>query len=266
MGKPMRRYLFLFTLPCLLSLVLLTACSPSSPSIDQSHHKPGVHISKAHYRVDLTYPGLPATYAPLKAKVRQAGHASQMQFVQSLPEPGQLPRLANRQLTLTIHFMLKTDTARFVSVLGTGAADTAGAHPMPITQTFVYDKNKRQLIPLNALFENPGKARQRLSQYARRRLHSKLLRQIPGGREASAKVRQQWVSLMRAMINKGTRPTADNYAHFTVLGSTGGKADGIELVFPPYQVAPYSYGVQVVSVPASVLLEYLKPGYRAAFK
>jgi hypothetical protein len=44
-----------------------------------------------------------------------------------------------------------------------------------------------------------------------------------------------------------------------------GALRALRFVFPPYQVGPYSDGMQTVEVPARVLLPHVAPEYRALF-
>jgi hypothetical protein len=44
-----------------------------------------------------------------------------------------------------------------------------------------------------------------------------------------------------------------------------GRLRALRFVFPPYQVGPYSDGVQTVEVPASVLLPHVAAEYRGLF-
>jgi hypothetical protein len=67
------------------------------------------------------------------------------------------------------------------------------------------------------------------------------------------------------MIDEGTTPDADNFAQFEPVPGVDGRLRALRFVFPPYQVGPYSDGVQTVEVPSSVLLPHLAPEYRGLF-
>ena len=67
------------------------------------------------------------------------------------------------------------------------------------------------------------------------------------------------------MIDEGTAPNAASFRQFEPVPGPGGKLAGLKFVFPPYQVGPYSDGVQSVQLPASALLPLIAPEYRDLF-
>jgi hypothetical protein len=68
------------------------------------------------------------------------------------------------------------------------------------------------------------------------------------------------------MIDEGAAPTASNFDQFEPVPGANGRIRALRFVFPPYQVGPYSDGVQSVEVPAAVLLPVVAPGYRTLFE
>ncbi len=56
-----------------------------------------------------------------------------------------------------------------------------------------------------------------------------------------------------------------NYRYFIIVPATDGKAAGIAVLFPPYQVAAYSEGKQTVFIATEVFSAQLKNNFRAAF-
>jgi len=226
---------------------------------------PADHASTKRYKIDITYPQLPASETALIKALHQSGDEAKHEFMQALPDPQKLPQFADRQMLLKIDFSVAARMPRFVSVREKGMADTGGAHPMPIDGSYVYDTQARKIIGLADLFTDPSQARQVLSDYARSSLEKELLAKVPGGDETSAKVRKEWKDNMRNMIDGGTQPTQQNFSEFVVLAGAGDAASGLELIFSPYQVAPYVYGPQSVNVPVDVFADMLKPAYRDAF-
>ena len=67
------------------------------------------------------------------------------------------------------------------------------------------------------------------------------------------------------MIDEGTGPDPRNFSQFLPVLGRGRKVVGLQFVFPPYQVGPYSAGTQAVAVPAQVLLPHVAPAYRDLF-
>lgn len=242
-----------------------SASMVSPPAIAASSPVPGDHARTERYRIDIDYPRLPPSDAVLARALHKTGNEAKHEFMQSLPDPKQLPEFAHRQLQLKVDFSVASRMPRFVSIRERGMADTGGAHPIPIDGSFVYDAKAGKLITLNDLFTDPDQARRRLADMTRKTLEKQLLANVPGGNKTSAKVRKEWIDNMRSMIEGGTQPTQQNFSEFVVLAGAGDKASGLQLIFSPYQVAPYVYGTQTVDVPVDAFADLLKPDYRNAF-
>ncbi|HSH84170.1 MAG TPA: RsiV family protein [Guyparkeria sp.] len=284
----MRRILRAVTLTSLAGALLLSGCENSTPLFSENDAAtatpanpssaraattapaardalPGDHAQTPRYRIDINYPDLPASEAVLAKVLRATGDNAKREFMQGLPDPGRLPEFANRQLAFMIDFSVATRLPRFVSVREQGMADTGGAHPIPIDGSVVYDTKAGKIIALDDLFTHPEQALERLSKLSRETLGKKLLAETPSAEEAPPEVRQQWLDSMRSMIHDGTEPEKQNFSEFMLLADIGGQAAGLQLIFPPYQVAPYVYGTQTVDVPVDVFADLLKPPYREAF-
>jgi len=103
-----------------------------------------------------------------------------------------------------------------------------------------------------------------ISTFVRESLHAALSQRL----DADDLPPEDRLRLMRTggrMIDEGTAPEAANFTHFEPVKGTGGRLRALRFVFPPYQVGPYSDGVQTVEVPAAVLLPNLAPEYRDLF-
>ena len=237
----------------------------ASAAVAGSATLPGDNVSTPRYRIAIHYPTLSAQEAVLAQALRDNSAAAKREFMQVLPDPQQFPEFADRQLELQLDYTVAARTAAFTSVRERGMSNTGGAHPIPVEASFVYDVQAQRMIALDDLFADPDAARQRLSTLAANALREKLLAQAPAASEASPEARREWIANMQQMIDDGTRPTASNFSVFVVHAGPGDTADGLTLVFPPYQVAPYVYGTQTVEVPAQVFASLLKPGYRDAF-
>jgi hypothetical protein len=243
----------------------VTAVTATSVAAAGSAALPGDNVSTPRYRIAIHYPTLSAQEAALAQALRDNSVAAKREFMQALPDPQQFPEFADRQLELQLDYTVAARTAAFTSVRERGMSNTGGAHPIPVDASFVYDVQAQRMIALDDLFTDPDAARQRLSTLAANALREKLLAQAPAASEASPEARREWVANMQQMIDDGTRPTAANFSVFVVHAGPGDTADGLTLIFPPYQVAPYVYGTQTVEVPAEVFASLLKPGYRDAF-
>lgn len=265
MHTPMRTSILL---RLVVAAALLVACTaaPVIAAADASG-LPADHASARHYRIAIELPTLPAQQQPLADALRAAADGVKREFMQALPVPRQLPEFADRQLLLTLSFKVAAQTPAFVSVVESGASDTGGAHPLPVQGGFVFDRRAGRLVRLDDLFSDPVAARKALSNFAHEVLLARFMAGAPKPGEGTPQAIEEWTSNMRRMLDDGSRPTADNYALFTVRAGANGSAasPGLTLIFAPYQVAPYVYGTQSVDVPSSVFARFLKPAYAGDF-
>lgn len=235
------------------------AGTASAPAVAGTAALPGDHASTPRYAITIDYPTLAPDTDALMQALHEHAAAAKREFIQALPDPRQFPEFASRQLQLQIDYRATASGPAFISVRGKGMMDTGGAHPLPLDASFVFDRQAQRVLALDDLFVDPDAARRMLAAFSRAALEGKLLAQAPGKDEATPEARKEWLDNMRGMIDDGTRPDAKNFSEFQV------DADGLLLVFPPYQVAPYVYGTQTVEVPLDVFAAALKPRYRAAF-
>lgn len=245
----------------------VTAPGVSAPTAANTVPLPGDHATTPHYRIAINLPTLPAGEQPLAAALRTTADGAKRQFLQALPDPEQLPEFAHRQFEMVLDFKVAATTPAFTSVRETGMQDTGGAHPIPVEATFVYDRPHNRQIALDDLFTQPDAARQVLAKFAHDALLKKFMAGAPKPSEGSPAALREWKANTVQMLDGGTQPTSVNFSLFVVrTGATPVAASpGLTLVFPPYQVAPYVAGTQMVDVPASVFAQYLKPEYKGAF-
>jgi hypothetical protein len=228
---------------------------------------PGDNVSTPHYKIAIALPTLPADEASLAAAMRTTADNAKREFLQALPDPDQLPEMADRQFALVLDFKLVAATPAFTSVRETGAQDTGGAHPIPIQAAFVYDRKHNRQIALDDLFTQPDAARKALANFAHDVLLKKFMANAPKAGEGSPAALREWKSNMLQMLDGGTRPTTVNYSVFVVRAGAmqDAASPGLTLIFPPYQVAPYVEGAQTVDVPARVFARFLRADYQSAF-
>ncbi len=122
-------------------------------------------------------------------------------------------------------------------------ADTLGAHPNTYYRTFTYDKKTGEGLALDAIFSPTAAYLEVLSMISREKLAIQMEKM--GG-----------VAPDKDMLEAGTTPDADNFQNFYLDGTD------LVLVFPPYQVAAYVYGVQEVRIPRAELGNALQAQYR----
>ena len=270
-------------LPCLAgaaTAMLLAACTPSpappaaadaaSTAADAAADAAGLpadHATSRRYKISINLPTLAADEKPLADALRASADDAKRDFMQALPDPQQLPEFADRQLQLFLDFKVAASTPAFTSVAESGGSDTGGAHPMPVLGSFVFDRRAGRLVTLDDLFSDPDGARKALARVAHAVLLERFLADAPKPGEGTPQALEEWKSNMRQMLDEGSKPTAANYARFTVRAGAYGSAasPGLTLIFAPYQVAPYVYGAQTVDVPADVFAKFLKPACQGDF-
>lgn len=225
------------------------------------------HIATSRYKIDISYPRLNADEAPLAAMLRRIAGAAKQEFLRALPDPKTFPEFADRQMQLRIEYKLAARTSAFTSVRESGFQDTGGAHPAPIDAAIVYDIHARRTIPLDDLFAQPDAARKALADFARAAITEKMMAHAPRAGEGSPQAIAEWKTNAKQMVEQGTQPTSQDFANYIVRARArpDDQSPGLTLIFPPYQVAAYVYGTQVVDVPARIFADYLKPQYRSAF-
>lgn len=264
--------------PIAFAMLALAGCQGSqgagSSPTKAAEAKPGPasgtgdeHLATARYRIDISYPALDHDEAPLAAMLHRIAAAAKQDFLRALPDPKLFPEFADRQMQLRIDFKLAARTRAFTSVRETGFQDTGGAHPAPIDAAIVYATHAQRTVPLDDLFAKPDAARKALADFARAALTKKMMAQAPNPGEGSPAAIKEWKASANQMIEQGTQPTSQNLANFVVRAGMhpDDPSPGLTLIFPPYQVAAYVYGTQVVDVPAHVFAAYLQPQYRSAF-
>ena len=164
---------------------------------------------------------------------------SQGNFENLTPEDVQIMGLSDtRKESILISFEEKQGP-KTVSYVFTLFVDTLGAHPNMFYRTFMFDRTTGDELSIGDLFVSGSDYLKRLSAISEFELAKTL--------KDSADVEY---------IREGVTPELVNFQSFAIEGGA------LLLVFPPYQVAPYSAGPQEVSIPLSQLSEILKPAYQ----
>lgn len=217
------------------------------------------------YLVGISYQGDAASYPGLAKRLKAYADGAReeiIQATQSRPQgddPG-----SNVPYDLSLSFVEVLQTPDLVSYAADGSSYTGGAHGMPLLARFSWlPKQQKMLTAADLVSDETGwKA---ISAYAREQLHTQLSQRVDAD-DPSSEERSRMLRGAGRMIDDGTTPDPDNFAQFEPLAGTGGKLRGLRFVFPPYQVGPYSDGVQSVDVPADVLLPQVAPEYRHLFE
>ena len=134
---------------------------------------------------------------------------------------------------LTVSFDTAISNERFISVLVQIEHYSGGAHGSSSIHTFTYDVQKKKILALKDFFAGYEKnIFEKLSREARTQLSASLTRQAGGEAPDSD------------FLNDGTEPDEKNFELFTL----DSQEDTITVYFGLYQVAPYVYGEQQITV------------------
>lgn len=122
---------------------------------------------------------------------------------------------------------------------------TGGAHYIRDDYSLYWDDDTKEFIDLKYFFkdEEAFKEMTNLAYYY----------VINLGQEENRNFDQLWV-------RRGTAPTIDNYRHFEFTDN------GLEIMFPPYQVASWADGQINITIPYEDINKYLKEEYRDSTK
>ncbi len=213
------------------------------------------------YLVGITYPKDLDQYPGLAAELQRYADAARDGLKQAVDGLGGDKPTAPYDLSLT--FSTLVQTPQLVAVAADGSTYTGGAHGNPLLARFVWLPQSDKLLKATDLIADPRGWRD-LSDHVREQLHAALSQRIDADDLAPADRAEAMKSALR-MIDDGTGPDAANFGQFEPVLGADGKIAALRFVFPPYQVGPYSDGVQTVEVPASVLLPHLAPAYRDLF-
>lgn len=199
------------------------------------------------------YPGL----SVLLKQYADAAKAEVLQAVEAMePEAGAMYDLA-------LEFQVLADTPQVFAVAADGGSYTGGAHGAPLIARFVWLPQEQRLLTADELVPRQEAWRE-VSSYVREQLHAALSQRVDAD-ELDPDERGRVMRSAGRMIEEGTAPDPENFAQFEPVPGADGRLVALRFVFPPYQVGPYSDGVQTVEVPAGVLLPHVAPAYRPLF-
>lgn len=236
------------------------AATASAPIAAHAEHEQG-----KRYRIDISYPQLPAGTDVLSAALRDYADQARRAFMQALEGGAAAAPSAGFPWQLTLDFAVTARTADFIGVRARGGSYTGGAHALPLVASFNYDVRERRVLALGDLFADPAAALRLLAARARSALGERAAHASPDAAAAPPDAGDASLQRTLAWIDEGTEPRPANYAAFLIHADAAGRADGLVLLFPPYQAGPYALGTQEVQVPAAAFASLLKPRYREAF-
>lgn len=127
-------------------------------------------------------------------------------------------------------------TAHWYSFLDMGSVFTGGAHPNPLYGSTLLDLSSGRELTLADLFRPGTPYLKTIADLCKKEIATRDL-----GSD------KEWQ-------NRGMEPKADNFSVFYVDGKN------LVILFPPYQVGPYSAGPQEVKIPYATLKSMAQPG------
>lgn len=217
--------------------------------------------ANARYIMGISYPPGMDRYPGLAAELKRyadAAHAELMEAVEAAGADGGEQRVP---YDLTLAYEVLMETPRIVAVQAFGTLYTGGAHGNPLVARFVWLPQREEMLRAEALVTGEDGWRE-ISAFVREALRTALSQRLDAVDPAD---RARLMGSGIRMIDDGTAPVADNFGQFEPVPGEGGRLRALRFVFPPYQVGPYSDGMQAVEVPADVLVPHVAPEYRELF-
>lgn len=263
----------------ILVVCALAGCRPEAPAQPAAPSAPGAQAplpqtgaapapvvledvveTDPRYIIGITWPDGVDRYPGLAVLLKDyadAARAEVMQAVEAL-EPD-----ATAMYDLALEFRIVADTPQVFAVAADGGSYTGGAHGTPLIARFVWLPHEDRLLTSADLVADADAWRD-VSSYVREQLHAALSQRVDAD-EFEPEERTRLMRSASRMIEEGTAPDPDNFAQFEPVMGADGSVVALRFVFPPYQVGPYSDGVQTVEVPAAVLLPHVASAYQPLF-
>ncbi|MES2953426.1 MAG: DUF3298 and DUF4163 domain-containing protein [Patescibacteria group bacterium] len=190
--------------------------------------------SDKRFAINIEYPVISGLATPaLDEKINREIQGDINQLALSFRQDAEAPRppaLVGLESELETSYQVRYKDEHLLSIEFMHSAYSAGAaHPFSFTTTLLYDLGTAEVIPLKAIFRPTSAYLGVLSQFTK----GDLLRQL--GEE------------FRETILMGTAPKEEHFKSYLI------SAEGLTILFDPYQVAPYAAGAQKVTIPWNTL-------------
>ncbi|MGH8032663.1 MAG: PdaC/SigV domain-containing protein [Luteimonas sp.] len=238
-----------------------TGAPPAARAVLASPPLTDVSERDPRYLVGISYPPGLQRYPGLAAELQRYADGARAELKQAVAALGADKPSAPYDLSLS--FSTVVDSPRIVAVAADGSTYTGGAHGNPLVARFVWLPEQNRLLKITDLVTDARGWRD-LSDHVREQLHAALSQRIDADDLAPAERAEMMKSALK-MIDQGSEPDAANFRQFEPVLGGGGRIVALRFVFPPYQVGPYSDGMQTVEVPVSVLRPHLAAAYAELF-
>jgi len=153
--------------------------------------------------------------------------------------------LLNYVNELQTDFSISLLSAKFASILFSYYSFTGGAHGNTTTSSYNYDFENKKKIELKDLFAENFNYLKFISDYC--------IEDVRKQNEA------QGYTPDVGWISEGASPDLANFKTFVITKNS------LIILFDPYQVAPYAWGIVSVNIPFSKFRENMGSGFRVAF-
>lgn len=197
-----------------------------------------VHKEAKYYQVDVKYPAIvaPRNAADLKFNEgwRRRTQERVARFVREVPQ--EPPSQGVTKSSLDVTYEVCFQGADLIGVSTTGGEFTGGAHPSPIVETQLFDLRRGRDVPFQDLFRAGSPYLATVSRICIENL----------GRRKDLNSDIDW-------IRRGASPSLANFKLYHPARKS------LVVVFPPYQVAPYSSGIVEVEIPFASLERVIAP-------
>lgn len=244
-----------------------STATPSSPAAQTPATPPApvelkdVIDRDPRYVVGVSYPKDVNKYPGLAVELQHYTEAARDELMQAVDGLGGDKPSAPYDLSLA--YSTVVETPQIVAIAADGSSYTGGAHGNPLVARFVWLPQQHKLLHVTDLIADESGWRD-VSDSVREQLHAALSQRIDAD-DLDPADRAETLKSGLKMIDEGSEPKAANFEQFEPVLGADGRIAALRFVFPPYQVGPYSDGMQTVDVPASVLLPHVAPAYRALF-
>ena len=238
------------------STLVTPAPIPAAPLAD-------VIETTSDYRIGISYPPSAAKYPGLVVELQRYTDAARADLLEAVKER-KAGTDSGSPYELSLSFTEVLDSPSMFAVAADGSSYTGGAHGTPLIARFVWLPQAGRLLTASDLVPD-AKSWLPIAASVREQLLTALSQRVDADELAPAE-RLEVVKSASRMIEDGTKPAAETFAMFEPVAAPSGKLRALRFVFAPYQVGPYSDGIQTVEVPASVLLPHVAPAYRELFQ
>ncbi|MBS0218393.1 MAG: DUF3298 domain-containing protein [Proteobacteria bacterium] len=235
-----------------------TSATATAPVVlqDQVEHTPT-------YLLGITYPKGVALPPGLAQEIKAYADASRKRLVDAAAphKAGD----AGIPYDMSLEFRQIAPQAHgLIAIAADGSLYSGGAQGAPLIRRFLWDVQGGNLISTRELL-NGDAGWVAISNSVRGTLIGQIRTRMEDDKQAPEDIAKA-IARMEPIVESGTQPAASEFAEFEPMIDAEGKLIGLTFVFPPYQVAGYSDGIQRADVPLLVFQQYLNPKYRGLFE